>query len=78
MLIRFFHWLGSHEKRFEKVTITFPIRVHSYLECHRNTGLVNTLTTAEVPSNWWDVFKAARKKHFHFSWQDDFKFFLKI
>ena len=35
-VLRFCHYLVHHEKRFESIKITFPIRGHSYMECDRD------------------------------------------
>ena len=59
---KIFSLAGHNKKRFEKVTITFPIRGHSYLECDKNMALVNTRMPAETSHEWWDVFRALRKK----------------
>lgn len=62
-IIRFFHWLVHHEKRFDEVNITFPIRGQSYLDYDKNMGLVNARTPAEIPEEWWNVFRSAKKKN---------------
>jgi len=80
-VMRFFHWLVHNKKRFTKVTITFPIRGHSYLECDKNMALVNTKMPAETPDEWWEVFRASRQKPspfvVHVLQQSDFSSFSK-
>lgn len=41
-------------KRFEFIQVTFP------MECNRNMGLINTKSTAELPSDCIKVFQEAR------------------
>ena len=60
-VIRFCHWLVNKQKRFNSITISFPIRGHSYLECDKNMSLIKAKTDAEIPSEWWSVFRAARE-----------------
>ena len=60
-LIRFFDFLVHHQRRFHSIRVTFPERGHSYMECDRDMGLVNTKASASVPSDWVTIFKAARK-----------------
>lgn len=61
-VFRFMHYLVHHEKRFDKIKMTFPIRGHSYLEVDKNMGLVNRKTRCETPEDWKAVFEAARTK----------------
>lgn len=60
-VIRFLHWTVHGIRRFERVKVTFPIRGHSYLECDKNMGLINQKADAELPNQWWEVFRSARK-----------------
>ena len=61
-VIRFCHWLVNKKKRFNFIMISFPIRGHSYLKCDKNMSFVNCKTEAEIPSDWWCAFRAAREK----------------
>ncbi|GFN83857.1 hypothetical protein PoB_001036300 [Plakobranchus ocellatus] len=49
------------KKRFTKVILTFPITGHSYIECEKDTGLVNQQFRAEVPSDWVQFFERAQR-----------------
>lgn len=60
-LIRFLDYMVHHKKRFTSVTVTFPERGHSYMECDRDMGPVNTKSSASVPEDWIKIFKEARK-----------------
>lgn len=44
------------------MTVTFPIRGHSYLECDKDFGLINQKSEVDVPQQWMEVFKNARCK----------------
>lgn len=61
-LFRYLHYLVHTRKRFEKVHVTFPIRGHSYMECDKNTGLINTKAVTETPNDWIEVIKSSRCK----------------
>lgn len=61
-MFRFLHHLVHIEKKLEKVTVTFPVRGHSYMECDKNMGLVKSKTRAELPQEWTQIFKDARSK----------------
>ena len=50
-----------NQRRFQSIEVTFPERGHSYIECDRDMGLVNTKASASVLSVWMTIFKAARK-----------------
>ena len=57
---KFCHYLVHHLQRFELVKITFPIRGHSYMECDRDMACVKQKSPAEVPSDWYEVFRKSR------------------
>ncbi|XP_031330335.1 uncharacterized protein LOC116161205 [Photinus pyralis] len=59
---RYFHYLVHRSNRFESIRVTFPVRGHSYMECDKNMGLINTKTRVELPKDWVQVFKTARVK----------------
>ena len=61
-IICFFHTMIYTYKRFKTVKLTFPIRGHSYMECDRDTGLVNQKADVELPENWCRVLEEARAK----------------
>lgn len=61
-LFRFIHYLVHHEKRFESIRVTFPVRGHSYLESDKDMGLIRRKTKAELPKDWIDIIKDARAK----------------
>lgn len=57
-----------HTKKLRKeIKMAFSIRGHSYLECHKNTGLINKKFRVELPEDWYDVFRTARQKPKPFS-----------
>lgn len=59
---RYCHYVVHYLKRLSSVTITFPMRGHSFLECDKNMGLINSKSRAEVPRQWADAIRAARVK----------------
>lgn len=61
-LFRYLHHLVHKFQRFETVTVVFPIRGHSYMECDKNMGIINCKTRAELPEDWVDIFRTARDK----------------
>jgi len=60
-LVRYFHWLVHEQKRFNKITVSYPIRGHSYMECDRDMNAVDCKSDVDLPSGWVDVFRNARK-----------------
>lgn len=61
-MLRYFHYMTVVKKRFMELTITFPVRGHSYMEPDKNMGLIPRRSAAETPSDWRDVIKSARVK----------------
>lgn len=61
-VLRYFHHMTVENKRFKEVTITFPVRGHSYMEPDKNMGLIPRRTEAELPSDMRDVIRSARVK----------------
>ena len=61
-MIRFLHYMAVTQKRFDEVTVTFPIRGHSYMEPDKNMGLINKRVHAEMPDDWREVIKYSRVK----------------
>lgn len=59
-MFRYLHSLVATRERFDCVTITFPVRGHSYLECDTNMGLINQKSSMETPSGWRTVIAGAR------------------
>lgn len=62
--IKFFDLLVHTKKNnnFDSVKIYFSWAGHSYMECDREMGLINTKPSMSVPSDWVDIFKSARKE----------------
>ena len=60
-MFRFLYTLVHILERFELLTIHFPIRGHSYLECDKDMGVVNQKAECQVPSDWYQQFRIARK-----------------
>ncbi|PSN52493.1 hypothetical protein C0J52_11211 [Blattella germanica] len=58
---RFIYNLVNVEKKLESITVTFPIRGHSYLENDKNMGLVNSKSTAIVPKDWASIIRNSRQ-----------------
>ncbi|RZF38967.1 hypothetical protein LSTR_LSTR003710 [Laodelphax striatellus] len=60
-VIRFLHYLIHTRKRFKSIQVTYTIRGHSYLECDKQMGLINSKFGAELPCDWADHFREARQ-----------------
>lgn len=60
-ILRFLYYLVHTAKRFEKVTVNYPIRGHSYLECDKNFALLDQKFPAAVPGDWVTALTSARK-----------------
>lgn len=65
--IRFTHYLVNVVRRFKSIEVTYPIRGHSYLECDKNMGLINTKARMETPSDWEQNIITARVKPMPFN-----------
>nr|XP_022911724.1 uncharacterized protein LOC111422745 [Onthophagus taurus] len=61
-LFRSLHHLVHDLDRFDTVQVTFPIRGHSYMECDKNMGLINTKVRIEQPSQWNEHVRTSRSK----------------
>lgn len=61
-VFRYIHYIVTVCKRLERVTMTFPERGHSYLECDKNMGLISRTAHTEVPKDWYDVIRHSRLK----------------
>ncbi|KAJ4443668.1 hypothetical protein ANN_05343 [Periplaneta americana] len=61
-VFRLMHYIVDHIHRLHSIKITFPIRGHSYLECDKNSGLVNQHKRAELPDDWIQELQSARQK----------------
>lgn len=59
---RYLHHLVHTKKRFKTITVVFPIRGHSYMECDKNMGLINSKARTQHPKDWIEIFRAARCK----------------
>lgn len=54
----------------DTVSVVFPIRGHSYLECDKNMAFINQKAPCEIPEDWRDEFRKARSKPQPFLVQD--------
>lgn len=59
-VIKYLHYCTVVLKRFDSVTLTFPVRGHSYMECDKNMALINQRCPAETPGDWRDAISSAR------------------
>ena len=46
----------------ESITVIFPIRGHSYMECDRNMAHFNQMARIELPEEWAEHVRGARQK----------------
>ena len=65
-IIQFFHYVTAELKRFDTVTITYPVRGHSFMEPGKNMGLIPKSGKAETQNSWREVIEAARTKPYPF------------
>lgn len=61
-LIRYLHYVVHKIKRLYSITVTFPERGHSYMECDRNMALIPKRKAAELPQDWYEAIRGARAK----------------
>lgn len=61
-IIKFLHYVCAFQKRFESVTVTFPVRDHSYMETDKSIGLIPKSAKAKTPDGWRAVLEVARVK----------------
>ena len=61
-VFKFLYRLVHIEKKFQAVTISFPIRGHSYMECDRDMTNINQKTVCETAEQWMEVFRGAVSK----------------
>ncbi|GFO12734.1 hypothetical protein PoB_003923900 [Plakobranchus ocellatus] len=61
-MLSFIDYLVNHKQRCKTIRVTFPERIHSYMECDLDMGLVNTKAGVSIPSDWIERFKAARSQ----------------
>lgn len=61
-VVRFIHYMVTVVKRLKSVTITFPVRGHSYLECDKNMGNINLKKRMETPLDWEENIANSRRK----------------
>uniref|UniRef100_A0A6P7GF72 Uncharacterized protein LOC114341656 n=1 Tax=Diabrotica virgifera virgifera TaxID=50390 RepID=A0A6P7GF72_DIAVI len=61
-VFRMLHYIVHYTKRLDKITMFFPIRGHSYLECDRNMDLINQKSVVETPSEWNEIIEHSRSK----------------
>lgn len=59
-IIRFLHYVVYEIKLFDSITITFPVRGHSYLECDRDMSIINLKTKMETPDDFYELIKQSR------------------
>lgn len=55
------HYLVHFEKCFTNITLTYPVRGHSYLDCDRQMALLSPKAWLETPTAWKEHFQAARQ-----------------
>ncbi|GFO26860.1 voltage-dependent calcium channel unc-36 [Plakobranchus ocellatus] len=60
-MIRFLHYMVMHQKRFQRISISFPIRGHSYMECDHDMAVINQKARVETPDGWLREFESTRK-----------------
>lgn len=60
-LFRLINFVVAHQIHgLKKVSMTFPVRGHSYLECDKNVGLFNLKLPMETPKDFRNMIKTAR------------------
>lgn len=67
-IFRFIHYIVMNNIHgLSKISMTFPVRGHSYLECDKNVGLLNLKTRMEIPVDYENLIRNARRKPSSFS-----------
>ncbi|GFS25892.1 hypothetical protein ElyMa_005195300 [Elysia marginata] len=61
-VLRLMFYLVHTTKRFNTITMSFPVRGHSYMECDRDMANVNQAFPAELPKDWRNVLESTRAK----------------
>lgn len=61
-LLRYIHYVVHQAKRLTSITMTFPERGHSYMECDRDMTLIPKKRAAELPQDWYQAIREARVK----------------
>lgn len=61
-VFKLLYYMVHEQKRLESITVIFPIRGHSYMECDRNMALVNQRLVAEMPKDWTEHLRTVRQK----------------
>uniref|UniRef100_A0A2A4K6G5 Uncharacterized protein n=1 Tax=Heliothis virescens TaxID=7102 RepID=A0A2A4K6G5_HELVI len=61
-IFRMLHYIVHCCNRLESVTVIFPIRGHSYMECDRNMAYLNQKTRIELPEEWAEHVRGARQR----------------
>lgn len=61
-IFRMLHYLVHCCNRLESVTVIFPIRGHSYMECDRNMAYLNQKARIELPEEWAEHVRGARQR----------------
>ncbi|KAG8277985.1 hypothetical protein J6590_030526 [Homalodisca vitripennis] len=60
--VSFTFYIVHYIKRLKSVTLTFPERGHSYMECDRNMTLIPKKQFAELPKDTYHIIREARVK----------------
>lgn len=61
-VLRLMFHLVHTANQFKTITMTFPVRGHSYMECDRDMANVNQSFQAEIPDYWCNVLETTRTK----------------
>lgn len=61
-VIKFLYSIVHHLQLLDTVSIIYPIRGHTYLECDKNMALINQKTPCEIPDDWRDEIRKSRSK----------------
>lgn len=61
-MFRYLHYVVHKCHRLDSVTVTFPERGHSYMECDRNMALLPKHAITEIPSDLYELIENARVK----------------
>lgn len=61
-VIKFLYSAVHHLNLLDSVSVIYPIRGHTYLECDKNMALINQKTACETPDEWRDEVRKSRAK----------------
>ena len=57
----YLNFLVKYERKFKAITLHYPVRGHSYMECDRDMACINTKLVAYTVDDWKEIIRNARR-----------------